>query len=150
MRAVHGFSIVERRDGLRVNHYRNRPSNSIDVVKVRILALARDIRLKHLPERTFEVWDGIDAICKMIVKSDGSYHIKPYLLPASNLKEEAMLDRDRDLAKRNSRNNQRVGRVAGDMTSWIKAEPLDRVVCRMVEKSSFVGSVKCTSRRFEK
>jgi hypothetical protein len=148
MKARHGFQIIERRDGHRINHYRLRPTNQFDVVKVRILGLARDIRLKHLPERVFEVWDGIDAICRMKVKSDGSYAITPYLLQPIGKKEENLLEDDYRLSIRNRKENQVIGRRRGDTTAWLKAEPLDRVPCRIVEKSSWVAREKTVSRKF--
>jgi hypothetical protein len=150
MKARFGFSIVERRDGFRLNHYANRPAKEFEVAKVRIMALCRDIRLKHLSERVFEVWDGIDPICVMTVHSDGKYFVKPYLLPVYTKKEKANRERDYFLSVKGRRNNQQTGRVAGDMTSWIKAEPKERVLCKMVDKSSWKASTKCVSRKLEK
>jgi len=136
-KATHGYSIVERRDGHRIDHYPRRSTNNFEVAKVRILALARDIRLKHLPERVFEVWDGVDAICKFKVASDGRYRIVPYLLQPTNQKEVADLEQDYWLSVKNRVKNQKNGRDRGDITSWIAQKPMDAVSCKMVDKSSW-------------
>ena len=148
MKALHGFRIVERRNGQRIEHYPKRTAKNMDVVKVRIQGLAHDIRFKHLAVREFEVWDGIDAKFIIAVKASGEMSARSYLLQPLNLKEAAAYERDYQNLVVNPRlNNQRTGRVAGDMTSWIKANPLDRVVCKMVDKSSWVGSSKIVSRK---
>ena len=147
-KATHGYSIVERRDGYRINHYAKRPTNNFEVAKVRILALARDIRLKHLPERVFEIWDGIDAICKFKVASDGRYRIVPYLLQPSNKREENHLEQDYWLSIKNRVKNQRNGKDRGDITSWVVKDPIGDVPCRMIDKNSWKQTFATKSRVF--
>jgi hypothetical protein len=143
MKAKHGFSIVERRDGLRIRHYARRPANDFEVAKYRIICLARDIRLKHLSERTFEVWDGIDAVCKMVVFSSGEYRVIPYLLPTV----AHLLDKDREIVLRRKVKSQRVGNDCGDLTSWIKEKPMDRELLTKISKDTWTEQKKTTSRR---
>lgn len=146
MKAKHGFSIIERRNGKRIYHYATRSARNFDVVEIRIRGLCHDIRFKHLPERVFEIWDGIDPLYIISVTSEGDSFSKSYLKPEYNY----IKDRDYEISMRTRKNNQQTGRVRGDITNWLKAEPLERIPCKMVESSTWKASTKCVSRKLEK
>ena len=146
-KATHGYRIYENRDDIRIDCFK-RSVSRYEVAKCRIFDLCRDVRLKHLEKRYFSVWDGIEAVSKVIVERDGSYHEIPYLLPARTAKEQMEMDKDYMIATRNRLKMQKVGHVRGDMTSWIKQEAGERELCRIIEKSTFVPGTKTLTRVF--
>lgn len=146
-KATHGYRIYEDRDGIRIDCFR-RSVSKYEVAKCRIFDLCRDVRLKHLEKRYFSVWDGIDAVSKIIVDRDGAYVEIPYLLPARTLKEQSEMDKDYMFATRNRLKMQKVGHVRGDITSWIKQEAGAKVLCRIIDKSSYVPGIKTLTRTF--
>jgi len=145
--ATHGYRIYENRDGIRIDCFK-RSVSRYEVAKCRIFDLCRDIRLKHLEKRYFSVWDGIEAVSKIIVDKDGMYHEVPYLLPALTGREQIGIDKDYALATRNRLKKQIVGMRAGDITSWIKQGAGEAIPCRMIEKSTYQPGTKTLTRRF--
>ena len=146
-KATHGYRIYENRDGIRIDCFK-RSVSRYEIAKCRIFDLCRDVRLKHLEKRYFEVWDGIDAVSRVIVDRDGAYVEVPYLLPARTAKEQMEMDKDYMIATRNRLKMQKVGHVRGDITSWIKQGAGEKVLCRIIEKSSYVPGTKTLTRTF--
>jgi hypothetical protein len=161
MKATHGFSIIEHRDGLKIAHYPKRSVQQYETAKCRVLALARDRRLKHLSERTFHIWDGTNPVSKITVKRNGSYVEVPYLLQPLTYEVELAngtlyrspafiqkmgYDLDYKKSTRSRLKNQRVGRDASDLSSWIKAKPLDKVPCTIVGKPNYTMSERIIQR----
>ena len=146
MTAIHGFSIIEKRDGLRFQHFPKRSTvKTYDLVKCRVMDLARDRRLKHLPTREFEIWDGINPISRIII-GKGVYRETPYLLQPTHWRERVGYERDHQLAVRNRIKNQSVGRKRGDISEWIKAGPMDRVLCTKGNTESYKKEEKIITR----
>lgn len=124
--AIHGFRIVETREGQRIEHFR-RTARTYDLVRARVFDLLRDRRYRDLPVRRFEIWDGINAVSVITVDSMG-IHDNPFLLPT----RADYLDRDAYYANRNKIKKQQIGASRGDITSWVKQAPLDKVLCRKI------------------
>jgi len=146
-KATHGYRIYENRDGIRIDCFK-RSVSRYEVAKCRIFDLCRDIRLKHLEKRYFEVWDGIEAVSRVIVDADGAYVEVPYLLPALTGREQMGIDKDYMLATRNRLKQQKVGHVRGDMTSWIKQGAGEKELCHIVGKDEYVPGTKTLTRTF--
>jgi len=117
--ALHGFRIVETRAGKRIEHFPLRTAKRYELAKCRIMDLCRDRRFKHLPERFFEIWDGITAVMKITVESSGRYHEKDYLLKPRDMIEIQGYERDWDIYTRPRLKNQKTGRDTSDISKWI-------------------------------
>jgi hypothetical protein len=160
--ATHGYRVFENRSGYRIDCF-PRSVSRYEVAKCRIFDLCRDIRLKHLETREFEIWDGNNPISKVTVKKDGSYVDRDYLLTPVSISvkltngEEFKLsayrqaegyDRDYRIATRPRLKRQKVGRSAGDITRWIGKEAGEKELARMIDKSTYVPSKKVLTRTF--
>ena len=141
MIAIHGFRIVELRKNQRIEQFPHRTARSYAAAKARIVDLSRDRRMKHLGNRVFEIWDGLTAI-SIVTISDIEIVDRPYLLPTEN----RYLDADRYYSIRNRIKKQNVGRVRGDITSWIKQNAIDPVLCRKILPASQEISSRVVSR----
>lgn len=138
--AIHGFRIVEIRNGERIAHFR-RTVKTYSLVRARIFDLLRDRKTKHLTERKFEIWDGTNPVSIMKLDAMG-IHDLPFLLPTRN----DYLERDRAYLNRNKLKKQQVGASRGDISSWIKEAPMDKVLCRMILPESQEISSRVVSR----
>jgi hypothetical protein len=146
--AYYGYRIVEIRNGARIEHYPHRTVKTFDVARVRVISLCHDRKYKHLPERKFEIWDGVTPVSVLTVTKTEIFE-KPYLLQPRNGREQIQYDRDYELSIRNRRKNQKVGRDASDISSWIKQKPLDPELCKMIYPSGYVSKQKDCTRLHE-
>jgi hypothetical protein len=140
-KAIHGFRIVEMLKGQRIERFPHKTAKRYSIARARIVDLARDLRMKHLGNRVFEIWDGLTAV-SIITISDVEIVDRPYLLPT----EKYLLDADRYYSIRNRIKKQNVGRVRGDITSWIKQDAIDPVLCRKILPESQELSCRTKSR----
>lgn len=136
MKAVHGFALYERIDGLKIRHFRHTVIH-YETAIARIHDLVRNKRWNET--RIFEIWDGITAISKITctrIENHVDIVSKPYLLEPSCKKEAIGYESDVYEASKYKRII-RTGRQAGDLTSWIKKEAIDKVPCMMIDKDNY-------------
>lgn len=146
-KATHGYRVYEYRDGIQIDCFRKSTLN-YEVAKCRIFDLCRDIRLKHLEQRCFAIWDGINAVSKITVLKSGNYSEVPYLLPALTKKQQMGLELDYHLTTRYRLRNQSVGHKTGDITKWIVKDPGDFVEHANIRKDGYRLGTKSVSRVF--
>jgi hypothetical protein len=145
MISVHGFRIVEIRNGQRIDCFHNRPTvRKYSVARIRVFDLARDRRWSHLAIRKFEIWDGIKPIKKFVFENRQLVSEKDYLL--FTLKRE--LDKDYELSVRNRKIKQ-YGHVRGDLNLWIKDDQrLPRELAQMALAKDYNPCEKQIKREF--
>jgi len=149
-KATHGFILYERIDGDRVRHFRKSTATMYFIAVARVHDLVRS--QKWADKRVFEIWDGITPISLITCTKDNgriNYADRDYLLQPSDKREALGYEADYQEATAYKRKIT-CGPRTGDLTSWIKKAPLDRVLCTIVDKESFVMGKKFTERSLRK
>ena len=142
-KAVYGYQIYETVSGKRIKYFPKRSASSLEITKARVFDLTRKSRV----DRTFDIWDGCVAVYKMTVLANGNYSFKPYLLEPANDREKLGYESDLEYIQKMRRNNQRTGRIPGDMSSWIKSGAGDRVLGSCINSLSYKSEGHLTQRK---
>jgi len=135
-----GFNLYEYVDGVRFQHFRKHSVLYYEVAIARIHDLVRN---KYWSEpRSFEIWDGINYISKVICSRTDEGRTSITIIDAV---PEKAYEKDLEIATRYKKTS-KYGAVAADTTNWIKKGALDRVPVMMIDKTSWIKTDKMTSR----
>jgi hypothetical protein len=100
------------------------------------------MRSSRKENREFQIWDGINPISKLTFVKGHLVSEQDLLIPfykddrKNKLEEEAIW---KEHMKPRIK-NQKTGRTAGDMTSWIKKEAGEKVLATMGNKEAWIDS----------
>jgi len=159
-RAYYGFLLIERVGELRIKHFRKSSAKLLCVAEARIHDLLRSQKWSGV--RTFEIWDGINPISITTCTKDENGVVdikrKSYLLPDFNgsiktrkglVRINDTLGHEKDYREANRhRMTWSSGPRAGDLTSFIKSGPKDRVLCTKCNPADWKHQYKLVKREF--
>lgn len=144
MKAIHGYRIIEIRNGQRIEHFPHRTVKNYEVARIRIVDLVRNKKWSA-PIRYFEIWDGMTALTKITV-TGRNIVAKPYLLQPRDFREAEGYERDFEIYRRPRVKNQKVGNTPGDLTNWVKCGAIDKKLCTIGNKANYSAPEKIISR----